>query len=120
MAHLDMKVTYHLELTPEEFRIVGRALACILKPGDETKAASELNARLQELRLKQGAAYLRAMQGDGGQGTGGGAVTFGNHFLKVVTDQGRRIHPSTYLSPWAGRSVCPVRPYTSEAEGRTT
>jgi hypothetical protein len=53
MAHLDMKVTYHLELTPEEFRIVGRALACILKPGDETRAASELNARVQELRLKQ-------------------------------------------------------------------
>jgi hypothetical protein len=48
-----MKVAYHLELTPEEFRIVGRALACILKPGDETEAASELNARVQELRLKQ-------------------------------------------------------------------
>jgi hypothetical protein len=48
-----MKVTYHLELTSEEFRILGRALACILKPGDETRAASELNVRLQELRLKQ-------------------------------------------------------------------
>jgi len=53
MAHIDMKVTYHLELTPEEFRLVGRALACILKPGDEAKAAAELNVRLQEMRLKQ-------------------------------------------------------------------
>ncbi len=53
MAHIDMKVTYHLELTAEEFRLVGRALACILKPGDETKAAAELNVRLQEMRLKQ-------------------------------------------------------------------
>ncbi len=53
MAHVDMKVSYHLELTAEEFRLVGRALACILKPGEETKAAAELNVRLQEMRLKQ-------------------------------------------------------------------
>ena len=53
MAHLDIKTTYAVHLTPEEFRLVGLALAGKLKPGAETKEAVELNARLQELRLKQ-------------------------------------------------------------------
>jgi hypothetical protein len=52
MAHLDLKTTYFLHLTPEEFRLVGLALAGKLK-GAEPKEAAELNARLQELRLKQ-------------------------------------------------------------------
>ena len=53
MAHIDVKTSYALQLTPEEFRLVGLALAGKLKPGAETKEAAELNARLQELRLKQ-------------------------------------------------------------------
>jgi hypothetical protein len=53
MAHLDLKTTYFLHLTPDEFRLVGLALAGKLKPGTEAKEAAELNARLQELRLKQ-------------------------------------------------------------------
>ena len=53
MAHLDIKTTYAVQLTPEEFRLVGLALAGKLKPGTETKQAMELNARLQEMRLKQ-------------------------------------------------------------------
>ena len=53
MAHLDMKTTYFLHLTPEEFRLVGLALAGKLKPGTETTEAAELNSRLQEMRLKQ-------------------------------------------------------------------
>jgi hypothetical protein len=53
MAHLDVKTTYSLHLTPEEFRLVGLALAGKLKPGAETREAAELNARLQEMRLKQ-------------------------------------------------------------------
>jgi hypothetical protein len=52
MAHLDVKTTYFLHLTPEEFRLVGLALAGKLK-GAELKEAAELNARLQEMRLKQ-------------------------------------------------------------------
>jgi hypothetical protein len=52
MAHLDVKTNYFLQLTPEEFRLVGLALAGKLK-GAELKEAAELNARLQELRLKQ-------------------------------------------------------------------
>ncbi len=53
MAHLDIKTTYAVHLTTEEFRLVGLALAGKLKPGTETREAAELNARLQELRLKQ-------------------------------------------------------------------
>ena len=53
MAHLDIKTTYAVALTPEEFRLVGLALAGKLKLGEETKAATELNVRLQEMRLKQ-------------------------------------------------------------------
>ena len=53
MAHLDIKTAYALQLTPEEFRLVGLALAGKLKPGTETREAAELNARLQELRLKR-------------------------------------------------------------------
>jgi hypothetical protein len=52
MPHLDLKTTYALQLTPEEFRLVGLALAAKLKLGEAQEAAS-LNARLQELRLKQ-------------------------------------------------------------------
>lgn len=52
MPHLDIKTTYAVQLTPEEFRLVGLALAEKLK-GAELKEAAELNARLQELRLKQ-------------------------------------------------------------------
>ncbi len=52
MAHLDVKTTYSLHLTPEEFRLVGLALAGKLK-GVEMKEAAELNVRLQEMRLKQ-------------------------------------------------------------------
>jgi hypothetical protein len=50
--HLDVKTTYALQLTPEEFRLVGLALAGKLK-GAEMREAADLNARLQELRLKQ-------------------------------------------------------------------
>jgi hypothetical protein len=53
MAHLDLKTIYFLHLTPDEFRLVGLALAGKLKPGAETAEAAELNSRLQELRLKQ-------------------------------------------------------------------
>jgi hypothetical protein len=53
MAHLDLKTTYFLHLTPDEFRLVGLALVGKLKPGAETAEAAELNARLQEMRLKQ-------------------------------------------------------------------
>lgn len=53
MAHLDIKTTYAVHLTPEEFRLVGLALAGRLKPGAETAEAADLNARLQEMRLKQ-------------------------------------------------------------------
>jgi len=53
MAHLDLKTMYFLHLTPEEFRLVGLALAGKLKLGTETAEAAELNARLQEMRLKQ-------------------------------------------------------------------
>ena len=53
MAHLDIKTTYAVHLTPEEFRLVGLALAGKLKPGTEMREAAELNARLQEMRLKQ-------------------------------------------------------------------
>jgi hypothetical protein len=52
MAHIDVKTTYLLHLTPEEFRLVGLALAGKLK-GAEMREAADLNARLQELRLKQ-------------------------------------------------------------------
>jgi len=52
MAHLDIKTTYTVHLTPEEFRLVGLALAGKLK-GAELKEAAELNVRLQEMRLKQ-------------------------------------------------------------------
>jgi hypothetical protein len=52
MVHLDVKTNYALQLTPEEFRLVGLALAGKLK-GTEMKEAVELNARLQEMRLKQ-------------------------------------------------------------------
>jgi hypothetical protein len=53
MAHLDIRTTYAVHLTPEEFRLVGLALAGKLKPGAETTEAAELNARFQEMRLKQ-------------------------------------------------------------------
>jgi len=53
MAHLDLKTTYFLHLTPDEFWLVGLALAGKLKLGTETAEAAELNARLQEMRLKQ-------------------------------------------------------------------
>jgi len=53
MAHMDIKTTYLLHLTPEELRLVGLALAGKLKPGAETTEAAELNSRLQEMRLKQ-------------------------------------------------------------------
>ena len=52
MAHLDVKQTYFLQLTPEEFSLIGRALAGKLKPQEQNEA-TELNARLQEMRLKQ-------------------------------------------------------------------
>ncbi len=69
MAHLDIKTAYAVQLTPEEFRLVGLALAGKLK-GAELKEAAELNARLQELRLKQvalsheacEAAFLKAQE----------------------------------------------------------
>ena len=47
MAHLDIKTTYAVQLTPGEFRLVGLALVGKLK-GAEMKDAAELNARLQE------------------------------------------------------------------------
>jgi len=53
MAHLDIKTTYLLHITPDEFRLVGLALAGKLKPGAEMAEAAELNVRLQEMRLKQ-------------------------------------------------------------------
>jgi hypothetical protein len=52
MPHLDLKTNYFLQLTPDEFRLVGLALAGKLK-GAELKEAAELNVRLQEMRLKQ-------------------------------------------------------------------
>ena len=52
MPHVDIKTIYAVQLTPEEFRLVGLALAGKLK-GSELREAAELNARLQELRLKQ-------------------------------------------------------------------
>ncbi len=70
MAHIDVKTTYLLHLTPEEFRLIGLALAGRLRGGEKMEAA-DLNTRLQELRLKQvnltheacEAAFQRAQEG---------------------------------------------------------
>lgn len=52
MPHLDVKTLYHLQLTADEFRLLGLALAGKLKGADK-KAAHELNVRLQEIRESQ-------------------------------------------------------------------
>jgi hypothetical protein len=52
MVGLNTMITYQLSLTPEEFRLVGLALAGIL-PEECIEAAKELNLRLQQLRLQK-------------------------------------------------------------------
>lgn len=52
MAHLDVKTLYHLQLTADEFKLLGLALAGKLRGADK-KLAHELNVRLQELRESQ-------------------------------------------------------------------
>lgn len=58
--HLDVKMEYWLQLTPDEFALVGRALAGKLKDADREQAR-ELSNRLAQARLKWAeAAHTRA------------------------------------------------------------
>lgn len=52
MPHLDVKTLYHVQLTADEFKLLGMALAGKLK-GLDKKAAHDLNVRLQEMRESQ-------------------------------------------------------------------
>jgi hypothetical protein len=52
MAHLDVKPLYSLQLTAEEFKLIGLALAGKLD-GKECTAARELNLKLQQMREAQ-------------------------------------------------------------------
>jgi len=52
--HLDVMTEYRISLTPDEFKVVGLALAGLLRLGSkDEKLARELNVRLQEARLQQ-------------------------------------------------------------------
>lgn len=53
MPHLDIKPLYHLQLTADEFKLLGLALAGKLKTVADKKAAHDLNVRLQEIRDSQ-------------------------------------------------------------------
>ena len=53
------------------------ALACILKPGDGDQGGIGTERPIAGAETQAGAAHLRTVQGDGGQGAGGDAVTSG-------------------------------------------
>ena len=48
MPHIDVMITYRLDLTPDEFSTMGKALAA----SDDPKA-KELNIAIQRMRTKQ-------------------------------------------------------------------
>lgn len=50
--HTEIKQTYTLVLTSEEFRLIGLAIAGKLKDADDTMAAKELNAKLCLQKVK--------------------------------------------------------------------
>jgi hypothetical protein len=52
MPHLDIKTIYHLQLTTEEFKLIGLAL-CGRITDAEKQSALDLNLKLQELRGSQ-------------------------------------------------------------------
>ena len=60
MPHLDIKMSYNLQLTTEEFKLIGLALAGKLEAEIDKKAAQELNIRLQEMRTTQVSMVLDA------------------------------------------------------------
>ena len=84
MAHLDMRMIYQLELTSDEFRIVGLALAGKLKPREEDEGGILTQRPLAGAEAQAGTTDLRAVQGDRREVTGGPAVKAGHCLLKVL------------------------------------
>lgn len=52
MVHIDTKVIYHLEMSGEEFRIVGLALLGRLRNKEDILAARRINHRLQQSKAR--------------------------------------------------------------------
>lgn len=63
MPHCDIKFHIHLQLTHEEFRLIGLALARRLAGDEDIQNALQLNVQLQELRAKQVAGWLDVCEG---------------------------------------------------------
>jgi hypothetical protein len=53
MADVSREMLYRIKLTDKEFRIVGLALAGLLKRSEDKHAAAELNVALAKVRLSE-------------------------------------------------------------------
>lgn len=59
MSTVSTRVQFVVELSPEEFRLVGRALSGRLKSPQDIHMALQLNARLMEQRAKEAEEVLK-------------------------------------------------------------
>lgn len=63
MSHVLLNDMVHLELTAQEFRLVGLALSGRLNDKDGIKEAAELNVRLLEQTFKKATERCEVLQG---------------------------------------------------------